>query len=154
MAEHLLIADIGALLLVLGPDRTVLAPLLRSALALAALWRHPVAALPCGRSTSASGTCRCSTRAAVSNDGVHALEHILFVACGIGDVDGAARPLPKPAWFGNLARLGYVVAVRLIGTVLANVCSGRTTDALPRYAPPAAPLGISRRTTRSSPARS
>jgi cytochrome c oxidase assembly factor CtaG len=30
-------------------------------------------------------------------------------------------PLPKPAWFGNLARLLYVVAVRLLGTILANV---------------------------------
>jgi putative membrane protein len=30
-------------------------------------------------------------------------------------------PLPKPAWFGNLARLGYIVAVRLYGTILANV---------------------------------
>jgi cytochrome c oxidase assembly factor CtaG len=30
-------------------------------------------------------------------------------------------PLPKPRWFGNAAKLVYVIAVRLIGTVLANV---------------------------------
>ena len=30
-------------------------------------------------------------------------------------------PLPKPAWFGNAAMLGYVVAVRLTAAVLGNV---------------------------------
>jgi cytochrome c oxidase assembly factor CtaG len=30
-------------------------------------------------------------------------------------------PLPKPRWFGNLAKLGYIVAVRLTGTVLGNI---------------------------------
>jgi cytochrome c oxidase assembly factor CtaG len=30
-------------------------------------------------------------------------------------------PLPKPRWFGNFAKLGYIVAVRLTGTVLGNV---------------------------------
>ena len=30
-------------------------------------------------------------------------------------------PLPKPAWFGNLARLAYIIAVRLTGAVLGNV---------------------------------
>ena len=29
-------------------------------------------------------------------------------------------PLPKPAWFGNGAKIGYIVAVRLIQSVLAN----------------------------------
>jgi hypothetical protein len=29
--------------------------------------------------------------------------------------------LPQPAWFGNLAKLGYIVGVRLVGAVLANV---------------------------------
>ena len=30
-------------------------------------------------------------------------------------------PLPQPAWFGNGAKLAYVVGVRLTGTLLANV---------------------------------
>jgi hypothetical protein len=30
-------------------------------------------------------------------------------------------PLPKPEWFGNLARLGYIVVARLTGAVLGNV---------------------------------
>ena len=30
-------------------------------------------------------------------------------------------PLPKPAWFGNFAKLGYIIVVRLLGTLLGNV---------------------------------
>ena len=30
-------------------------------------------------------------------------------------------PLPKPAWFGNLAKLVYIIAVRLTGAILGNV---------------------------------
>jgi cytochrome c oxidase assembly factor CtaG len=30
-------------------------------------------------------------------------------------------PIPKPRWFCNFAKLGYIVAVRLTGTVLGNV---------------------------------
>jgi cytochrome c oxidase assembly factor CtaG len=33
---------------------------------------------------------------------------------------GLLGPLPKPAWFGNAARLVYIIVVRLAGTVLAN----------------------------------
>jgi cytochrome c oxidase assembly factor CtaG len=30
-------------------------------------------------------------------------------------------PLPKPPWFGNAAKLGYILAVRLAGGLLGNV---------------------------------
>jgi cytochrome c oxidase assembly factor CtaG len=43
-------------------------------------------------------------------------------------------PLPKPPWFGNAARLGYIVAVRLTGAVLANVLVWSGTVLYPRYA--------------------
>ena len=64
-------------------------------------------------------------------------------------------PLPKPRWFGNFAKLAYIVAVRLTGTVLGNVFlwSGKvfypfylTGDARPPHQP--------RSPTRTSPARS
>ena len=57
----------------------------------------------------------------MNHDGVHALQHILFIGCGVNMWMALLGPLPKPAWFGNLARLGYIVAVRLYGTILANV---------------------------------
>jgi cytochrome c oxidase assembly factor CtaG len=43
-------------------------------------------------------------------------------------------PLPKPAWFGNAAKLVYIVAVRLTGAVLANVLVWSQTVLYPRYA--------------------
>jgi putative membrane protein len=59
--------------------------------------------------------------AAVRHDVVHALQHFAFVAFGFNMWMALLGPLPKPEWFGNLARLGYVIAVRLTGAVLGNV---------------------------------
>ena len=42
-------------------------------------------------------------------------------------------PLPKPAWFGNAARLVYIIAVRLAGTILANVMIFSGTVLYPIY---------------------
>ena len=58
---------------------------------------------------------------AVHHDVVHALQHFAFVACGFNMWMALLGPLPKPPWFGNLARLGYILAVRLTGAVLGNV---------------------------------
>ena len=43
-------------------------------------------------------------------------------------------PLPKPAWFGNGAKIGYIVAVRLIQSVLANALLWSGGVLYPRYA--------------------
>ena len=46
---------------------------------------------------------------------------MLFVGFGINMWMALFGPLPKPAWFGNLAKLLYIVVVRLTTTALANV---------------------------------
>ena len=122
MAEHLLMADIGSLLLVLGLTGPLMAPLLRNPL-LGPLRHlaHPVAALLIWAVDLAIWHIPGPHEAAVNHDGVHALQHVMFIACGFNMWMALLGPLPKPAWFGNLARLGYVVAVRLYGTILANV---------------------------------
>ena len=71
---------------------------------------------------------------AVQNDYVHALEHMLFIACGMAMWMALFGPLPKPAWFGNGAKLVYIVAVRLIESVLANALLWSGTVFYPRYA--------------------
>jgi cytochrome c oxidase assembly factor CtaG len=58
--------------------------------------------------------------AAVESDVVHAVQHMLFVGLGINMWMALLGPLPKPAWFGNLGKLVYIVVVRLTSTVLAN----------------------------------
>jgi putative membrane protein len=122
MAEHLLMGDIGSLLLVLGLTGPLMAPLLRNPI-LGPLRHlaHPVAALLIWAVDLAVWHVPGPHEAAVNHDGVHALQHILFIACGVNMWMALLGPLPKPAWFGNLARLGYILVVRLYGTILANI---------------------------------
>jgi cytochrome c oxidase assembly factor CtaG len=122
MAEHLLIADLGALLLVLGLTGPVLAPILRIRLfdRLRVL-AHPAVAFPLWALDLYLWHVPALHEAAVRDEGVHAVQHLAFVVFGANMWMALLGPLPKPAWFGNLARLVYVIAVRLTGAVLGNV---------------------------------
>jgi putative membrane protein len=137
MAEHLLIGDVGTLLLVLGLTGPVVAPLLRVRLLgpLRAL-AHPLVALPVWAVDLYLWHLPVLHEAAVRHEGVHALQHALFVTCGVLMWMPLFGPLPQPRWFGNLARLGYIVAVRLLGAVLGNVLLWTTTTLYPVYGEP------------------
>jgi len=122
MAEHLLIADLGALLLVLGLTGPVLAPVLRiGVFDRLRVLAHPAVAFPLWALDLYLWHVPALHEAAVRHEGVHALQHLGFVLFGANMWMALLGPLPKPAWFGNLARLVYVIAVRLTGAVLANV---------------------------------
>ena len=121
VTEHLLIADLAALALVLGLTGPVLAPLLRApALAWVRHLAHPAPAFALWAVNLVVWHLAGPHEAAVRGDALHALQHLLFVGLGINMWMALLGPLPKPAWFGNLARLVYIVAVRLVGTVIAN----------------------------------
>jgi putative membrane protein len=129
MAEHLLIADLGALLLVLGLTGPLLAPVLRiRVFDRLRVLAHPAVAFPLWAFDLYLWHVPALHEAAVRSAGVHALQHLAFVAFGANMWMALLGPLPKPAWFGNLARLVYVIAVRLTGAVLGNVFvfGGRT----------------------------
>lgn len=122
MAEHLLLGDVGSLLLVLGLTGPVLAPALRIG------WigwlrhlAHPAVALPLWALNLYIWHIPALHEAAVRHEAVHALQHLGFIATGANIWMCLVGPLPMPPWFGNLARLGYIIAVRLTGSVLANV---------------------------------
>ncbi|HEX8086341.1 MAG TPA: cytochrome c oxidase assembly protein [Solirubrobacteraceae bacterium] len=119
MAEHLLLGDIAALLLVLGLTGPVLAPVLR--LPWLRALAHPVPALLLWALNLALWHVAPLHEAAVEHDALHALQHALFVALGVNVWMPLFGPLPMPAWFGNVAKLGYIVGVRLLGAVLGNV---------------------------------
>ena len=122
MAEHLLLADLGALLLVLGLTGQLLAPLLRTtALGWLRHLAHPVPAFGLWAANLFFWHLVGPHEAAVRDDVVHALQHMLFVGFGINMWMALLGPLPKPAWFQNFAKLLYIVVVRLTSTVLANV---------------------------------
>ncbi len=122
MTEHLLLADIGALLLVLGFTGPLLAPLLRTkALGWLRHLAHPVPAYGLWAADLFFWHLAGPHEAAVRHDVVHAVQHMSFVGFGINMWMALFGPLPKPAWFGNFAKLLYIVGVRLTSTVLANI---------------------------------
>ncbi len=122
MVEHLVIGDLGTLLLVLGLTGPVLAPVLRIGFfdRLRVL-AHPLVAFPLWALNLYFWHVPYFHVAAVHHPGVHALQHFCFVAFGFNMWMALLGPLPKPAWFGNLARLFYIIAVRFTGAVLGNV---------------------------------
>jgi putative membrane protein len=144
MAEHLLIADLGALLVVLGLTGPLLAPVLRApVLGRLRVLAHPVIAYTLWAVDLMFWHLVGPHEAAVNDDVVHALQHMLFVGLGINMWMALLGPLPKPAWFGNAAKLGYIIAVRLTSTVLANVFVWSQAAFFSVYAPGEREHGIS-----------
>lgn len=134
MAEHLLIGDIAALLLVLGLTGPMMAPLLRHpAISKLRVLSHPVVAIVVWAVNFYAWHIPFLYQAALRHDALHALEHATFLAFGMAVWMGLLGPLPKPSWFSNSARLVYIIAVRLIGTVLANVLIFGGTVFYPYY---------------------
>ena len=135
MAEHLLLGDVGALLLVLGLTGPVLAPVLRvRRLGWLRALAHPVPALTLWAVNLFAWHLAALHEAALDHAAVHAVQHALFVALGVNVWMPLLGPLPMPRWFGNLAKLGYLVAVRLLGALLANVLLWTETPLYDRYA--------------------
>jgi len=134
MIEHLLLGDIAALLIVLGLTAPLLAPVLRITLfaRLRAL-THPAVAFPLWALDLYLWHLPVLYQAALRHTGVHALEHAMFLACGVNMWMCLFGPLPTPSWFGNLGKLGYIVAVRLTATVLGNVFLWSGTVFYPYY---------------------
>jgi cytochrome c oxidase assembly factor CtaG len=134
MAEHLLMADIGALLLVLGLTGPLIAPIMRiRVFDRLRVLAHPLVALPLWAVDLYAWHLPVLYQAALHHQGLHALEHVMFVACGANMWMCLFGPLPRPVWFGNFARLGYIVSVRLIGAVLGNIFVWSGTVFYPTY---------------------
>jgi len=144
MTEHLLIADVGALLLVLGLTGPVLAPLLRIGLLgpLRAL-SHPAVAFALWAFNLAIWHVPALHEAAVRHEALHALQHAGFVAGGFGVWMALVGPLPAPAWFTNGAKVVYILGVRMVGAALANAFVFGGTSFYAIYDPGRAFWGIS-----------
>jgi cytochrome c oxidase assembly factor CtaG len=143
MVEHLLLADLGALLLVLGLTGPLLQPILHApGLRWLRFLAHPIVAISLWTANFYLWHLPALYQGAVEHDAVHALQHMLFVSFGIAMWMALLGPLPKPAWFGNGAKIGYIVAVRLIQSVLANALLWSSGVLYPRYAAGEAYWGI------------
>jgi putative membrane protein len=139
MVEHLLLGDIGALLIVLGLTAPLIAPILTFQVAgvrifdrLRAL-SHPVVAFPLWALDLYIWHLPALYQAALRHSGVHVLEHAMFLGFGVNMWMCLFGPLPMPSWFGNLGRLIYIVAVRLAGALLGNIFLWSGTVFYPFY---------------------
>lgn len=144
MVQHLLIIDIAALLVVLGLTGPMLQPVLavrwlRWVRALA----HPVVSFGLWVAILYVWHIPALYEAATfDSELLHAFEHATFFLAGLGIWLSLLGPLPKPEWFGTGAKVVYVIAVRLAGTVLANVLMWSGSVLYPRYEPTQAARGI------------
>jgi cytochrome c oxidase assembly factor CtaG len=122
MAQHLVMADLAALLLVLGMTGPLLQPLLaHPLLQRLRVLTHPAVALPLWILDLYLWHLPPLYQAALTSAPAHAFQHACFIGFGMCMWMALLGPLPAPAWFGNGARLLYVVAVRLAGALLGNV---------------------------------
>ena len=134
MIEHLLLGDIAALLIVLGLTGPLLAPVLRiKFFDRLRVLTHPLVAFPLWALDLYVWHLPVLYQAALRHSGLHALEHTMFLFFGINMWMCLFGPLPTPSWFGNLAKLMYIVAVRLTGTVLGNIFLWSGTVFYPYY---------------------
>jgi cytochrome c oxidase assembly factor CtaG len=144
MIEHLLIGDIAALLIVLGLTGPLIAPLLRIHwVSRLRVLTHPLVALPIWAIDLYVWHLPVLYQAALRHEGIHTLQHACFLVAGILMWMALLGPLPKPAWFGTLAMLGYVIAVRLIAAILGNIFLWSHTIFYPYYVVHEAPYHIS-----------
>jgi putative membrane protein len=134
MIQHLLLGDLAPLLVVIG----LTGPMLRPVLALPLVGRlrvlaHPLVALPLWAFDLYLWHLPVLYDAALANEWVHALEHAAFFTCGALMWAALIEPLPGPRWFGPGWKALYVLTVRLVGTILANVLMWAGTAFYPHY---------------------
>jgi cytochrome c oxidase assembly factor CtaG len=143
MIQHLLLGDLAPLCFVAG----LTGPVLRPVLALRPVDRlriltHPFVALPVWAVDLYTWHLPFFYQGALHHNSIHALEHFLFFTCGALMWSPVLETLPAPAWFGTAWKLGYVVIVRFVETILANVFIWSSGVFYPWYRHPTAVLGI------------
>jgi cytochrome c oxidase assembly factor CtaG len=122
MLEHLLIGDFASLLMVLGLTGPLIAPLLRNpVIDFLRPLTHPVPAFILWVANLYFWHLPFAFDGALSSDWIHVVQHICFFSVGFNVWMALFGPLPKPEWFGNIAKLIYLVLLRMASVVLGNV---------------------------------
>jgi putative membrane protein len=144
MIQHLVIGDIASLFIVLGLTGPVIAPLLHMhATRPLRVLASPGVALVLWAVNLYLWHVPFFYQLAINHDLIHALEHATFLWFGSLLWLALIGPLPKPAWFTGWGALGYIIAIRLIGAVLANVLLWSQTVFYPVYNATDAARGLS-----------
>jgi putative membrane protein len=143
MIQHLLLADVASLFIVLGFTGPLLQPLLsfRAGRPLRRL-THPVVAISLFTANLYLWHLPFLYQAVLTDTTLHVLEHLLFLTTGILLWMPLFGPLPKPQWFGKAAHVVYTVGIWLPGMVLANVFMWSDVIFYPDYSASAEAAGI------------
>jgi putative membrane protein len=135
MGQHLLMGDLGALLIVLGLTGPLLQPLLANRwLGWLRHLGHPLVALPLWAIDLYVWHVPVLYQAATEHSAIHALQHTCFIGFGVLMWMPLVGPLPQPKWFGIPAKIGYLIGVRFTGIVLGNVFMWSNSVFYPDYA--------------------
>jgi putative membrane protein len=143
MIQHLLLADVASLLIVLGFTGPLLQPLLRfrAGRPLRVL-THPVVAITLFTVNLYLWHVPFLYQAVLTDTSLHVLEHLLFLSTGILLWMPLFGSLPKPQWFGKGAHVIYTVGIWLPGMVLANIFMWSDSIFYPDYSKTAEAAGI------------
>jgi cytochrome c oxidase assembly factor CtaG len=144
MVQHVLLGDLGPLLIVAGLTGPVLRPVLsvRAVRALRFL-AYPLVALPLWTLNLLLWHLPFFWEAALRHEAVHALEHVSFFTAGALMWAAVVEVLPGPEWFGTGAKMGYIVVVRVVSTILGNVLVWAGTPFYGIYEHADRPFGLS-----------
>jgi cytochrome c oxidase assembly factor CtaG len=144
MAQHLLIADLAGLLIALGLTGPILQPVLAIRwLSWLRLLGNPLVALPLWALNLYLWHLATLYEGVLSSAPLHLAQHACFFTFGLAMWLPIVGPLPRPSWFGDGAMLLYIVGVRLLEAVLANVFIWSGSVFYPDYAPGEADWDIS-----------
>lgn len=144
MIQHVILGDLAPLAVVAG----LTGPILRPVLSLPGVHRlrvlaHPLVALPLWAINLYVWHLPVLYQGALHHDSLHTLQHLCFFTFGALMWAAVLEPLPGPEWFGTGAKLGFVAAVRVLETVLANIFIWAGTVFYPFYEHPVSRWGIS-----------
>jgi putative membrane protein len=116
MLQHLLLGDLGPLLVVAGLTGTLLRP--RRAIRAAT---HPLVALPLWAIVLVCWHLTPLYDAALRHESLHAIQHVTFFLAGTLLWAAILEPLPGPARFTAAWKLPYVVAMWLVSLTLSQL---------------------------------
>jgi putative membrane protein len=121
MSQHLLLGDIGPLLIVLGLSGALLRPLLAvPGLGRLRVLAQPLIALPLWALVFVVWHLNGPYDASLDNGLLHGAEHFSLFAAGALMWAAVVEPLPGPVWFGTAAKAVYVLCARAVGIAIAS----------------------------------
>ena len=143
MTQHLLLGDIVPMCLLAGLTGPLLQPLLaRLPVRELRVLAIPYVALPIWTLNLALWFLPPLFDAAERHPAIHALFHVCLLTAGTIMWMPVFETLPAPEWFGTGTKLAYIVTVRMVGTVLANILIWASTPFYEPYKSGGAHYGI------------